>query len=134
MQHELMAILPTLAYTFENPEQGSLTENLVFIGLGFGYVLVVLVLMFLLTTLIGLYFKREEEKRTAARTAAVATAKPMHAPEGVAPELVAVLAAAVKTVVDEPYRIVSIRHAPTDWSREGRRSIFESHRISRNRR
>lgn len=121
-----------LAFTFENPESGTLTENLTFIGLGFGYVVFTLLVMFLLTELVGVYFKKKAAKEMASAPAPVPVIPAPQAPE-TDPRLVAVIAAALKATLDESHRIVSIRASMPDWSREGRRAIFDSHRISRNR-
>ncbi len=63
----------------------------------------------------------------------------MYKPKGVAPEVLAVIAAAVDSVISERHRIVSIRPAGESetagklylqaWSVEGRRQHFESHKI-----
>ena len=48
----------------------------------------------------------------------------------IAPEIVAVIAAAVATVTgDQPVRIVSIKPMSTSWERAGRQSVLTSHRI-----
>jgi len=53
--------------------------------------------------------------------------------ETIPPEILAVLAAAVVTVLKGPHRIVEIHTAVDDrlqaWSLEGRRQIFSSHRV-----
>jgi hypothetical protein len=50
-----------------------------------------------------------------------------------APELMAVIAAAVHVASEHPVRIVAVdeaKHAPSaTWSLEGRRQIFSSHRV-----
>jgi Na+-transporting methylmalonyl-CoA/oxaloacetate decarboxylase gamma subunit len=63
---------------------------------------------------------------------APATAAPAPAPaeSGIAPEILAVIAAAVASVTDKrPVRIVSIRPTSTSWERAGRQSVLTSHRI-----
>lgn len=48
----------------------------------------------------------------------------------IAPEIVAVIAAAVATVSgNRPVRIVSIKPMSTSWERAGRQSVLTSHRI-----
>lgn len=48
----------------------------------------------------------------------------------IAPEIVAVIAAAVATVTgNQPVRIVSIKPMSTSWERAGRQSVLTSHRI-----
>ena len=52
------------------------------------------------------------------------------ADSGIAPEIVAVIAAAVATVTgNQPVRIVSIKPMSTSWERAGRQSVLTSHRI-----
>jgi len=54
---------------------------------------------------------------------------------GVAPEIAAVIAAAVSVLFDRPYRLVSVQQAETPvpylnvWALEGRTQIFQSHKI-----
>jgi len=42
---------------------------------------------------------------------------------------IAVIAAAIYAAIKEPHRILNIRPVSTNWSREGRRSHFGSHRL-----
>jgi len=52
------------------------------------------------------------------------------ASEGDDPALMAVVAAAVHTVIgDRPHRVVSVRSSGPGWAQEGRRQIFSSHRV-----
>ena len=57
------------------------------------------------------------------------------APAGIAPELVAAIAAAIDAVIDMPFRITTISERRADgtlvslWSIEGRRAIFSSHHL-----
>jgi hypothetical protein len=52
---------------------------------------------------------------------------------GLAPEIIAAIAAAIDTVIDMPFRITTISERRSDgtlvslWSIEGRRAIFSSH-------
>lgn len=75
-----------------------------------------------------------------AKPAAPAPAKATAAPAAVAPstpdtsslapEIIAVIAAAVATVTgNQPVRIVSIKPMSTSWERAGRQSVLTSHRI-----
>ena len=93
--------------------------------LGFLLVLVALLLLWGLTLLIGQIFRR--------------LASPVHAPstpesapvqtEGPSEEEVAAIAATVVCLMGHRSRIVSIHSSTKDWSREGRREIFASHKI-----
>jgi Na+-transporting methylmalonyl-CoA/oxaloacetate decarboxylase gamma subunit len=63
-------------------------------------------------------------------------AKPMSEPvpdvedSDIAPEIVAVIAAAVASVSgNQPVRIVSIKPMSTSWERSGRQAVLTSHRI-----
>ncbi|MCU0779256.1 MAG: OadG family protein [Akkermansiaceae bacterium] len=77
-----------------------------------------------------------DKKNTTAPAPATATpaaTAPEPAPpaeSGIAPEIVAVIAAAVAAVTDKrPVRIVSIKPTSTSWERAGRQSVLTSHRI-----
>lgn len=50
-------------------------------------------------------------------------------PPGLAPEIVAVVAAAVATVTGRSHRIVSIKRQSTSWEKAGRQSVLTSHKI-----
>jgi hypothetical protein len=50
-------------------------------------------------------------------------------PEGIAPEIVAVIAAAVATATGPSHRIISIRSQSATWTKAGRQSVLSSHRI-----
>jgi glutaconyl-CoA/methylmalonyl-CoA decarboxylase subunit delta len=100
---------------------------------GFFIVMAVLALMWGLCSATGWYF------RSAAARAAVAAAKVAPSAPGAPPpavtdgaipaEEVAVIAAAVALLVGGRARIVSVQAGNADWSREGRRQIFASHKI-----
>lgn len=52
------------------------------------------------------------------------------AEDGIRPELVAVIAAAVATVTGQNHRIISIKRQSTShWEKAGRHSVLTSHRI-----
>ena len=82
--------------------------------------------------------RRSHEKESAGRKGAPGSPRQVvvggnH--PGIAPEILAVAAAAAHAMFDQPHRIVSI-HQRADtgasalkWSAEGRRLIFSSHRI-----
>ncbi len=73
-------------------------------------------------------------KPAASPPAGAAAPKPQAATDRddprIAPEIVAVIAAAVATVSgNRPVRIVSIKPMSTSWERAGRQSVLTSHRI-----
>ncbi|MGC9451909.1 MAG: hypothetical protein ACP5I4_10735 [Oceanipulchritudo sp.] len=91
--------------------------------LGFLIVLVALTLLWTLTALIGRFFIGRE-------AAAPASGSGPPAEEGPSEEEVAAITAAVMSLIGSRSRIVSIRSSRTqDWSREGRREHFSSHKI-----
>ena len=54
----------------------------------------------------------------------------------VAPEIAAVIAAAVSVVLDRPFRLVAVQQVPVPavphfnvWAFEGRTQIFQSHKV-----
>ena len=58
-----------------------------------------------------------------------APAAPAAYDDGIAPEIIAAIAAAVATVAGKSTRIVSIKPMSTSWERAGRQSVLTSHRI-----
>jgi sodium pump decarboxylase gamma subunit len=60
-------------------------------------------------------------------TAAVKKSEPRA--DFIAPEVVAVIAAAVSTTLGQKVRIISIKPTSTQWERAGRQSVLTSHRI-----
>jgi Na+-transporting methylmalonyl-CoA/oxaloacetate decarboxylase gamma subunit len=94
--------------------------------LGFIIVMLVLWLLYGLTALIGRYFIRQEARLAKAK----ASAAPPAIAEGVSEEEVAAITACAALLMGQRSRVVSIRSSsPKDWSREGRREHFASHRI-----
>lgn len=55
--------------------------------------------------------------------------KPEPRADVIAPELVAVIAAAVSATLGQQVRIISIKPTSTQWERAGRQSVLTSHRI-----
>jgi len=125
------------------PLRPTWSEAAEFMVLGFLVVMVVLAAIWGLTSLIGQYFiiqnkaqkakKAQEAADTAAHheIAAAAAAAAMTTPAtpgGVTPEVLAILSAAVQAVIEEPARIVAVNPAGS-WGAEGRRQIFDSHRL-----
>ena len=91
--------------------------------IGFFLVLVALTLMWGLTVGLGRVFKPAKAGPAAAAEAAGA------ADSGPDEQEVAAIAATVACLMGHRSRVVSIRSAAKDWSREGRREHFASHRI-----
>lgn len=64
-----------------------------------------------------------------------ASGLPHRVSTGLAPEIAAVIAAAVAVALDRPYRLVSVQPVPIQtpfmnvWAVEGRTQIFQSHKI-----
>lgn len=66
------------------------------------------------------------EMKTAAD--AKAPAPPAHT-DGLTPEIIAAISAAIITVVGKSHRIISIKPMSSSWERAGRQSVLTSHRI-----
>lgn len=133
-----------LAFIKDRP---STIEALTFLVMGMAVVLSVLAIMWIGTAVMGSIFTKldsqaakkataakeaaaEEQRNVAVAAAAIAattqgpvTSKPAETP------IVAIIAAAAHTILGHRARVISIRPAPTDWSAEGRRQIFASHRV-----
>lgn len=117
-----------------------LPEALTFQLVGFSIVLLTLAFLWVSIECLGALFKflnLEGKKAQAAQSAAAASA-PIE--DGLAPESIAVIAAAIHAAYDyqQAFRIRSITTpsratAPIDgrqvWSTEGRRQIFGSHKV-----
>ena len=78
--------------------------------------------------------RRAHDQANAPRSAAGQGANRL--PDGVAPEIAAVIAAAVSIILDRPYRIVSVQQVVAPpvphinvWAFEGRTQIFQSHKV-----
>ena len=94
--------------------------------IGFFVVMITLGILYSLTALIGRYFIKREAARPKAAPAQVAPA----GEDMVTDEEVVAITACAALVMGQRSRVVSIRSsAPKDWSREGRREQFASHRI-----
>lgn len=78
-------------------------------------------------------FLPEKKPMPSPAPAPAAPSKAASAPapaSGIAPEIVAVIAAAVATIAGkQAVRIVSIKPMSTSWERAGRQSVLTSHRI-----
>ena len=119
--------IATLAVT--QGAEMSLDESAWFALTGFAVVLISLTLLFVFCSLMGVLFRA-----IAARGASVPRAKVAQADGDMTAEQVAVIAAAVATVLDKPHRIVHIRGlTPEDleWTLEGRFLHHTSHNPAR---
>ncbi len=119
--------------------QPSFLEALRFQAVGFLVVMVSLGLIALMLGLMGYCFKKSGNRKRQATVAATLPEKPLPDVREDDPELVAVIAAAVGSVIKGSHRVVSIRPVDTGgvsgelylqaWSMEGRRQHFASHKI-----
>ena len=122
----------------------TLSESLGFIVLGFSVVLFTLALLWACTSLAGSYFIKKEKKDTYERhkkiiTAAVVASfsepgNPLGAQGGgnIPSHILAVISAAVDSVIDEPYRMISVSvPINSPWAREARMSQMSNHPFRR---
>jgi Na+-transporting methylmalonyl-CoA/oxaloacetate decarboxylase gamma subunit len=54
---------------------------------------------------------------------------PSQAGSAIRPEVLAVIAAAVKSTIGQDHKIVSIKSQDSNWERAGRQAVLSSHRI-----
>ena len=55
---------------------------------------------------------------------------PVASPDASIPDaIIAVIAAAVQTMLDEKYKIISIKPQESSWEKAGRQAVLSSHRI-----
>jgi Na+-transporting methylmalonyl-CoA/oxaloacetate decarboxylase gamma subunit len=145
----MFAMYSTLAQiSAAAPADAPSTANVVIVG--FLFVMIVLALLAAVTSTIGAFFIKQAARdaakaaeaaqqacaakpaaaATAASAPAVGSATPEPADDGENPALLAVIAAAVHTVMgDRAHRVVSVRSSGPGWAQEGRRQIFSSHRV-----
>lgn len=106
---------------------------------GFLSVLVTLTILWLITASMGRYFASADKRSSAKAAQAAAASAPaiantpsaeaVGADKSVSDAMIAAISAAAYVLLGSKHRIVSIRSASTDWSREGRRQHFASHKI-----
>jgi len=96
---------------------------------GFAIVVLVLCILWALTALVGFIFASKAKTANAAAASALASAPKTAAAIDITEEELAVLAAAVDTLIDQRHRIVSIRSNASRWGAQGRSDIHASHRI-----
>lgn len=128
--------LPSILATVDVGAKLGISQDLSYQSVGMAIVLLALGAIALVLFLLGKVFQSTvpAKKAPAAPPARAATSSaPETAPAaaGVSPETFAIIAAAVYLELPGMSRIVEIRQSPTAqvWSMEGRRQIFQSHRV-----
>ncbi len=114
------------------PEYPTIGESIAFQINGLIVVFIALGTIWGLVELMGLFFRRHSQSAAKAPAPRPSSAlPPVVIADGLTPEITAVVAAAVATVLRQPHRIQSITtEAPApEWAHEGRREIFGSHRL-----
>ena len=115
------------------PRHPDLTQNMVFVFGGFFFVIFMLGLLAVVTSSVGIAFKR---KKPAPASAPVQSS--LYSGESAASteedqadsDVPFVIAAAVHTVLGgRPHRIMNVRKKNDGWAQEGRRQIFSSHKV-----
>lgn len=97
--------------------------------IGFLFVMFVLTLLWLVIAVIGTFFqkgKMRKDKKAASAQAPFAPA-PLIDPNEVPEEDLVIIAATAALMLGRRSRLVSIKPASLDWSREGRRQHVMSH-------
>lgn len=90
-------------------------------------------LLMVLLRILGLYLAATHPAAPA-REVVYAEEEP-EAPQGVDPKILAIIAATVSEMIQQPHRIVGVKKAPSverlmqQWSMEGRRAIYSSHKF-----
>ncbi|MFH1500175.1 MAG: OadG family transporter subunit [Verrucomicrobiota bacterium] len=118
---------PILAALPEHPE---LSQTISFQLSGLVVVFLVLGSIWFLLEILGKIFvaRAKAAAKPAAPAPAPVPAGPAAADDHIAPEIVALIAAAVHLTVGAGHRIVAIAPLNPHWALEGRRQIFASHR------
>lgn len=114
------------------PEHPGLADSVVYQLNGLVVVFTALGLIWGLLELMALWFKRAARAARPAAVAAVAVAPAPVAPDGLEPQVIAAMAAAVHATLGGSPRITSIVRveAPDgEWTREGRRQIHSARKV-----
>lgn len=108
------------------PDHPRLLDSIVFQFNGLIVVFAALSLIWGMLEVMGFYFRRVHQ---APEPVPAAAAGPVEH-EGISPEQVAAISAAVMALLGTPHRIQAIVPADPElnWAQEGRRQIFASHR------
>jgi len=100
---------------------------------GFAFVLFVLSLLWMVIEGVGSFFRSrdgKQSKETAKSSPTVVPVMTYPPSDGLPEEELVVIASAVALMLGQrKHRLVSIRSSGTDWSREGRRQLLQSHKI-----
>lgn len=128
--------LPSILATVDVGAKLGISQDLSYQGVGMAIVLLALGAIALVLYLLGKVFQstvpaKEAPSLQPARTSTSGVPGTAPADAGISPETFAVIAAAVYMELPGMSRIVEIRQSPTAqvWSMEGRRQIFQSHRV-----
>ena len=110
------------------PAYPSIPESLAFQLNGLIVVFIALGAIWGLMELSGVIFRSQHRRQKAE---SVRPTVVQERTDEVSPEILAVIAAVVATVISQPHRIhrVSTESPLRDWAREGRREIFDSHKV-----
>lgn len=128
-----MAVLPFPSLPLAAlPDYPTMGESVLFQLTGLVVVFLALGSIWGMLEIMGVFFRRAKPVPPAAATAAPSSVAPATA-DTTSPELLAVISAAVHVALaGRPHRIAAVVPAPVDsehdWAREGRRTIFASHK------
>jgi Na+-transporting methylmalonyl-CoA/oxaloacetate decarboxylase gamma subunit len=110
-------------------------DELSFQLVGFFIVMITLTGLWIALEIIGSIFRSAAKRRAATESVIPPVEEAgLAAPDS---EMFAVIAAAIETVISQPHQIVSIssrsgglgKSTQTSWSSEGRKEIYQSHRL-----
>ena len=128
--------LPSILATVDVGAKMGISQDLSYQSVGMAIVLLALATIALVLFLLGKVFQSTVPAKKApapppARAATSSAPGTAPAEVGISPETFAVIAAAVYLELPGMSRIVEIRQSQTAqvWSMEGRRQIFQSHRV-----
>ena len=103
-----------LAQSAIAPENGSMSELLVYQLTGFLIVIIVLCSLWFAVSCLGFFFRNFEIKDPVVASSASAVSKDPVTEIEVTPEVKAVIGAALHTVIKGPFRIVSVQESKPD--------------------
>jgi len=128
----MLTTLPDALATALIPQHPSFLQGVEFLAGGQIVVLLVLTVLTVFMYFLGATLGKKAKDAANAVPVAARAAAPAAA-VAVAPvtdsRLIAIIAAAAHTVLGANVRIVSVQPASTEWSAQGRRDIFSSHKL-----
>ena len=127
------AILPPTLAAIAVTKDSTSGEIILYQTVGFIIVILSLALLAVVISFIGKLFIRKTPATAAAKPVVTTKTSPAKvvADDKIPAHIIAVIAAAVAVEIGQRHQIVAVTRVGSNWSMEGRRSIYSSHTLRR---